>query len=73
MRAQGAKAVSAYATHGVFPDRSWARFTQADGTEDGFEFFWITDSCPRTVSEIGQQRPFEVLSLAVPISAALLI
>ena len=70
---QGAKAVSAYATHGVFPSRSWERFTKANGTEDGFEFFWITDSCARTVSDIGVQRPFEVLSLAGPISAALLI
>ena len=70
---QGAKAVSAYATHGVFPKQSWTRFTQSNGTEDAFEFFWITDSCPRTVKEVQGQRPFEILSLAPPISAALLI
>ena len=71
--AQGAKHVSAYATHGVFPRDSWQRFTSANGPEEGFKYFWITDSCPRTVSMVKGQQPFEVLSLADPIAAALLI
>lgn len=74
---QGADAVSAYVTHGVFPKESWKRFT-ASGSSNGngspdFKYFWITDSCPRTVSAVQNQAPFEVLSLAEPIAAALQI
>ena len=29
MLARGAKEVSAYVTHGVFPEESWKRFTNA--------------------------------------------
>jgi hypothetical protein len=36
-------------------------------------YFWITDSCPRTVSAVTDRAPFEVLSLAQPIAAALQI
>ena len=71
--AQGAKHVSAFATHGVFPRESWQRFTSANGSEEGFKYFWITDSCPRTVSKVKGQAPFEIISLADPIAAALLI
>ena len=65
--------MSAFATHGVFPSKSWQRFTSANGSEEGFKYFWITDSCPRTVSMVKDQQPFEILSLADPIAAALLI
>ncbi|PPS05718.1 hypothetical protein GOBAR_AA14920 [Gossypium barbadense] len=48
--AHGAAKVSAYVTHGVFPKRSWERFTQKNNrSEKGFAYFWITDSCPQTV------------------------
>jgi phosphoribosylpyrophosphate synthetase len=70
---QGAEAVSAYVTHGVFPKESWRRFTKANGTADAFKYFWITDSCPRTVQAIQGQAPYEVISLAGPIMAALQI
>lgn len=36
-------------------------------------FFWITDSCPATVTSVTDRAPFEVLSLAQPIAAALQI
>ena len=36
-------------------------------------FFWITDSCPATVTAVTDRAPFEVLSLAQPIAAALQI
>ncbi|TVM32248.1 ribose-phosphate diphosphokinase [Oceanidesulfovibrio marinus] len=62
----GAAQVSAYATHGVFPNQSWERFIDA-----GFEHFWLTDSCPRAVREIGCARPFKVLSLAESIRTIL--
>jgi phosphoribosylpyrophosphate synthetase len=71
--AQGAEAVSAYVTHGVFPRESWRRFMQCNGTPDAFRHFWISDSCPRTVAAVQGQAPFEVLSLAGLIAAALQI
>ena len=58
----GARAVSAYVTHGVFPEESWRRMTPAD-----FAHFWITDSCPATVDAVDRRAPFEVLSLAEPL------
>ena len=39
----------------------------------GFKYFWLTDSCPQTVRQIEGIAPFEVLSLAEPIAAALQI
>ena len=74
---QGAVAVSAYVTHGVFPKDSWKRFTASNSSngsgEPDFKHFWITDSCPRTVQAVENQAPFQVLSLAEPIAAALQI
>eukprot|EP00271_Cylindrocystis_brebissonii_P003451 TRINITY_DN1442_c0_g2_i1.p1 TRINITY_DN1442_c0_g2~~TRINITY_DN1442_c0_g2_i1.p1 ORF type:complete len:537 (+),score=64.03 TRINITY_DN1442_c0_g2_i1:690-2300(+) len=71
----GAEKVSAYATHGVFPQRSWERFaTSSEDKEDsneGFAHFWITDSCPKTAVEVRGVAPFEVLTLAPSIQAAL--
>ncbi|GAA0140759.1 nucleotide kinase [Lithospermum erythrorhizon] len=71
----GAEKVSAYVTHGIFPNKSWERFKHNDGgkPDAGMSYFWITDSCPQTVSEVTNRRPFEVLSLAASISAALQI
>jgi ribose-phosphate pyrophosphokinase len=54
----GARAVSAYVTHAVFPQEAWRKFTQA-----GFERFWVTDSVPRQADILAGQPPFEVLSL----------
>ncbi|XP_076914165.1 ribose-phosphate pyrophosphokinase 4-like [Bidens hawaiensis] len=71
----GAKKVSAYVTHGVFPKRSWERFKHDTGgqPDNGLTFFWITDSCPLTVKEVKNKAPFEVLSLASSIAATLQI
>ncbi|XP_074272417.1 ribose-phosphate pyrophosphokinase 4 [Silene latifolia] len=74
LKAHGAAKVSAYVTHAVFPKRSFERFTHKnDGSEVAFSYFWITDSCPRTVKAIQDKAPFEVLSLAGSISDALQI
>ncbi|EFI33648.1 ribose-phosphate pyrophosphokinase [Desulfonatronospira thiodismutans ASO3-1] len=62
----GAKSVSAYVTHGVFPQKSWERFI-----DQGFERFWLTDSCPETARQVDGTDPFEVLSLAGDISRKL--
>ncbi|GAB4818339.1 hypothetical protein N2152v2_005385 [Parachlorella kessleri] len=72
---QGAAHVSAYVTHGVFPNESWKRFDASnnDGAGTGFRYFWITDSCSHTVKAVTDRAPFEILSLAAPIAAALQI
>jgi len=70
---QGAAHVSVYVTHGVFPNQTWERFTApSNGTGDGFNF-WITDSCATTAAALANQAPYEILSLADPIAAALQI
>ncbi|KAK2075995.1 hypothetical protein QBZ16_001331 [Prototheca wickerhamii] len=71
----GASAVSAYVTHGVFPKESWRKFQPVEGSNDGaaFKYFWITDSCAQTCAAVEGSQPFEVLSLAEPIAAALLL
>ncbi|KAL3501147.1 hypothetical protein ACH5RR_035596 [Cinchona calisaya] len=71
----GASQISAYVTHGIFPNRSWERFDHDKGgnPETGMTYFWITDSCPQTVKEVKNRSPFEVLSLAAVIAASLLI
>eukprot|EP00268_Persea_americana_P032932 TRINITY_DN3258_c0_g1_i1.p1 TRINITY_DN3258_c0_g1~~TRINITY_DN3258_c0_g1_i1.p1 ORF type:complete len:321 (+),score=64.47 TRINITY_DN3258_c0_g1_i1:219-1181(+) len=76
LAAHGARKVSAYVTHGVFPKHSWERFTHEnskEGSEKTFTYFWITDSCPQTVKAIADKAPFEVLSLAESIADALQI
>ncbi|MCO5547110.1 hypothetical protein L7F22_000552 [Adiantum nelumboides] len=69
--AHGAAKVSAYTTHGVFPNRSWEKFLRKDNTNEGFSYFWITDSCPLTVKEVKGKAPFEILTLAGSIAATL--
>lgn len=71
----GATHVSAYVTHGVFPKTSWRKFKAdtGEGAKTGFRYFWLTDSCPQTVRQVENSGPFEVLSLAAPIAAALQI
>ena len=103
----GARKVSAYTTHGVFPNKSWGKFLHkggsarkhirknvkpwdpdhfwnlmddwrqksfvimlfvlfyfiADNNDGGFSYFWIKD--------VKGKAPFEILSLAGSIAAAL--
>ncbi|XP_074309913.1 ribose-phosphate pyrophosphokinase 3, mitochondrial-like [Silene latifolia] len=75
LAAHGASKISAYVTHGIFPNRSWERFKpdSAGRPEEGLSYFWITDSCPLTVKEVKARPPFEVISLAGSIAAALQI
>uniref|UniRef100_J3L3M5 ribose-phosphate diphosphokinase n=2 Tax=Oryza brachyantha TaxID=4533 RepID=J3L3M5_ORYBR len=71
----GAAKVSAYVTHGIFPNKSWEKFQpdNGEGPEHGLSHFWITDSCPLTVNAVKDRQPFEILSLAGPIASALQI
>jgi len=63
---RGAKKVSVFVTHGVFPQGSWQKFEGA-----GFDKIFITDSIPETcqifderkVSQ-GESSHFEVINLA---------
>jgi len=59
LRRAGATTVSAYATHGVFPDEAWNRFSP-----DLFDRVWITDSCPHIAKRIQGLEHFELLSLS---------
>jgi phosphoribosylpyrophosphate synthetase len=65
---RGATRISAYCTHGVFPNKSYEKFS---GPDNQFSNFWITDSCPQTVNNVKDRKPFKVLSLAARIAAAL--
>lgn len=75
LAAHGAAKISAYVTHGIFPNKTWKRFKYDDGVgpDQGMKYFWITDSCPLTVKEVKGIPPFEVLSLAGSIADALQI
>lgn len=53
----GASTVFLFATHGVFPEKSWKNLTN-------FCRIWITDSCPWTVEAVKIKALFEILSLA---------
>lgn len=66
LRDKGADRISAYVTHGVFPKNSWEKFMDA-----GFSHIWVTDSCPQTTSALEGRDPFEILSLADPVSKML--
>jgi len=63
----GAAKVSAYVTHAIFPRESWRRFVRPlEGSDHtpGFEYFFVTDSCPETTKHLVGQAPFEVLPIA---------
>lgn len=56
----GARSVSAYCTHAVFPQESWKKFIN----NDLLEYFWISNTIPVTSDILKNQKPFEVLSIA---------
>ena len=63
----GAKSVSAYATHGAFPEESWKKFLGSR-----FEHVWITDSCPLVAEIVKDKKPFEIISLAESLAHVIL-
>ncbi|KAJ4757380.1 hypothetical protein LUZ62_067755 [Rhynchospora pubera] len=75
LAAHGAAKISAYVTHGIFPNRSWERFIYNNGVgpENRLSHFWITDSCQLTVDEVKNLPPFEIISLSGAIANALQI
>ncbi|CAG9466872.1 unnamed protein product [Pedinophyceae sp. YPF-701] len=67
----GAAHVSAYATHGVFPSKSYEKFQEEK--DGGFKHVWITDSNPVIAKALEGRAPFSVITLARPIADALQI
>lgn len=66
--AEGAKCVSAYVTHAVFPGNCYARFMEG-GDRVGFYKFYVTDSVPEVASKIDGYAPFHVLRLGVHLAS----
>ena len=66
----GASKVSAYTTHGVFPQNSWQKFLH-ENCPVKFEKFYMTDSIPTAV-EICKNPPFHMLSLCDAIADVLM-
>jgi len=66
LRKFGAKQVSAFVTHAVFPCNSWQKFTTpAQGHNKLlFDQFYVTNSCPTMSSQLSTHAPFKVLELA---------
>jgi len=58
--AKGARKVSAYCTHAIFPQESWKRFVD----KDTFETFWITNTCPTTANTLRDKKPFKLIDIS---------
>jgi phosphoribosylpyrophosphate synthetase len=63
---RGAAKVSVFATHPVMPHFSFLKFTAAD-----YANVWVTDSVPETTMYLENKKPYEVLSLAHELRAAI--
>lgn len=63
LKALGARNISAYCTHAVFPNRGYRKFLP--GREyAGFDSFYVSDSIPENTTRLQHLKPFEVLPLA---------
>eukprot|EP00929_Paragymnodinium_shiwhaense_P106105 TRINITY_DN7123_c0_g1_i1.p1 TRINITY_DN7123_c0_g1~~TRINITY_DN7123_c0_g1_i1.p1 ORF type:complete len:637 (+),score=110.72 TRINITY_DN7123_c0_g1_i1:85-1995(+) len=63
LKAAGAKSVTGYVTHAVFPGESWKRFLRG-GDRGIFERFWLTSSNPAVCKQIPGGDVFEIIDLA---------
>eukprot|EP01119_Soliformovum_irregulare_P004277 TRINITY_DN15274_c0_g1_i1.p1 TRINITY_DN15274_c0_g1~~TRINITY_DN15274_c0_g1_i1.p1 ORF type:complete len:340 (+),score=95.42 TRINITY_DN15274_c0_g1_i1:124-1020(+) len=68
LQSHGAKMVSAFVTHAVFPQESWKKFAG----NSGFHRFYTTDSCPEISKVIENVAPFRVLPLCCSILDSIL-
>lgn len=59
----GASKVSAYVTHGVFPNDSFKKFFHSSKPKVMFDTFWVTDTIPTVACKL-TEPPFKVLSIA---------
>jgi adenine phosphoribosyltransferase len=58
----GAKKISAFVVHPVFPNEGYKKFT-AGGEREGFENFFVTNTIPEVASKLKNLKPFTVLDL----------
>lgn len=71
--AAGAKKVSAYCTHAIFPKESYKKFLPDEKTGDCIlDKFWITNTVPTMAKYLQNKKPFEVLSMAPVLCHSLL-
>ena len=63
LKKAGAKTVSGFVVHAVFPGGGWKRFTKG-GDRAVFERFWLSSSNPAVCEQIPSGDVFEVLDLA---------
>jgi phosphoribosylpyrophosphate synthetase len=70
LKAHGAKSVSAFVAHAVFPNHCWSDFLY-NNKKGIFEKFWITNSQPTVTSKLPENDVFEVLDLTPQILADL--
>lgn len=61
IRNEGARSVSAYVTHAVFPNREFMHF-YSDGKYKGLDNFFITDTNPSVSKLLRDKKPFRVIS-----------
>jgi ribose-phosphate pyrophosphokinase len=67
----GAKKVSAYVTHPVFPNQGWKRFAKG-GDREGFEHFFVTNTIPDVAIQLENVAPFHVLHIEEHLSKEIL-
>lgn len=63
LKAHGAKSVSAFVSHGIFPRNAHKRFAKG-GDRAIFDNFWVTNSNPVGIKDIPAGDCFEVLDIA---------
>jgi phosphoribosylpyrophosphate synthetase len=63
LKRNGAKEISTFVVHGVFPNGSWRKFLPDGEYGDCFEKFYVTNSIPSMVSQLPKGTVFEVLDL----------
>ena len=64
LKAAGARGVSAFVVHGVFPRSSWKKFVEGGEFGDCFEKFYVTNSNPTVTEQLPRDSIFEVLDLS---------
>ena len=58
LQIMGAKRISAYVTHAVFPDKNYKKFFNGN-----FHKFYITNSIPEISNELEDKAPFEIIKI----------
>ncbi|CAM9906217.1 unnamed protein product [Chrysoparadoxa australica] len=62
LRHAGAKEVSAFVAHGVFPKEAWKRFVRG-GDRAVFKRFWLSNSIPTTTDKLPRDDVYNIIDL----------